>query len=274
VSQDFEDTLLQQSAINELGLTLEAVGDELHGWADVRPTMWAPGTEMLRTSVAMTWADTLLGLHALKILTPRLTVTLELDAHLFDDVVGIERIHGRSRLVKAGQQVIFTTLDFLDDGGRLVGFGSGSFMAIPDPKWTAPPLDDVLVRFGEPRGNLVEPLTERIGSERVEPGTVVLPCTPAVHNASQAINGGMLAVAVEEATLSADPTARWVESIHLRYLRSIRVGPAVARADVHYGMGRVEVHDAGTDKIAAIATTRARELPPPSRVAPLRAASG
>jgi acyl-coenzyme A thioesterase PaaI-like protein len=237
---------------------MEAVGDELHGWAEVRPTMWAPGTEMLRASVAMTWADALLGLHALKALAPRLTVTLELDAHLFDDVAGVEIVRARSRLVKAGQAVIFTTLDFLADDGRLVGFGSGSFMAIPDQQWTAPPLDDVLVRFATPRGTLVEPLAERVGCERTAPGTAVLPCTPAVYNATRAINGGMLAVAVEEAALSADPDARWIESMHLRYLRSVRVGPAVAHADVHYGTGRVEVRDASTDKVAAIATTRSR----------------
>src|SRR5215813_1598100 len=177
-----------QSAVDDLGLAMEAVGDELHGWADVLPTMWAPGTEMLRTSVAMTWADALLGLHAMKALAPRLTVTLELDAHLFDDVDGIERVRARSRLVKAGQQVIFTTLDFLADDGRLIGFGSGSFMAIPDPQWLAPPLDDVLVRFRQPRGTLTVPLAEPIGCERVEPGTVVLPCSPAVHNAARAIN--------------------------------------------------------------------------------------
>jgi acyl-coenzyme A thioesterase PaaI-like protein len=258
VIEDFEAHIPRDSAIDELGLAMEAVGDELHGWADVRPTMWAPGTEMLRTSVAMTWSDALLGLHAMKALAPRLTVTLELDAHLFDDVAGVERVRARSRLVKAGQQVIFTTLDFLGDDGHLIGFGSGSFMAIPDPKWLAPPLEDVLTRFATPRGTLTTPLVERIGCERVEPGTVVLPCTPVVYNASRAINGGMLAVAVEEAALSADPAARWVESMHLRYLRSVRVGPAVARADVHYGMGRVEVHDASTDAIAAIATTRSR----------------
>ena len=86
----------------------------------------------------------------------------------------------------------------------------------------------------------------------------MLPCTPAVYNATRAINGGMLAVAVEEAALSADPDARWIESMHLRYLRSVRVGPAVAHADVHYGTGRVEVRDASTDKVAAIATTRSR----------------
>jgi len=260
VSQDFEDTYRSQTAIDELGLALEAVGDELHGWADVRPTMWAPGTEMLRTSVAMTWADALLGLHAMKALAPRLTVTLELDAHLFDDIAGVERVHARSRLVKAGQQVIFTTLDFLADDGRVVGFGSGSFMAIPDPQWLAPPLDDVLVRFASPRGMLIEPLAERIGCEQTVPGTVVLPCAPVVHNATQAINGGMLAVAVEEAALSADLSARWIESMHLRYLRSVRVGPAVARADVHEAMGRVEVRDAATRKVAAIATTRSRTL--------------
>jgi len=248
----------RNSAIDELGLAMEAVGDELHGWADVRPTMWAPGTEMVRASVAMTWADSLLGLHALKALEPRLTVTLELDVHLFDDVAGIDRLHARSRLVKAGQAVIFTTLDFLADDGRLVGFGSGSFMAIPDPKWLSPPLEEILVRFGTPRGTLTEPLAGRVGCERTEPGTVVLPCTPAVYNASRAINGGMMAVAVEEAALSADPEARWIESMHMRYLRSIRVGPAVARADVHYGTGRVEVIDASTDKVAAIATTRSR----------------
>jgi acyl-coenzyme A thioesterase PaaI-like protein len=248
----------RNSAIDELGLAMEAVGDELHGWADVRPTMWAPGTEMVRASVAMTWADSLLGLHALKALEPRLTVTLELDVHLFDDVAGIDRVHARSRLVKAGQAVIFTTLDFLADDGRLVGFGSGSFMAIPDPKWLSPPLEEILVRFGTPRGTLTEPLAGRVGCERTEPGTVVLPCTPAVYNASRAINGGMMAVAVEEAALSADPEARWIESMHMRYLRSIRVGPAVARADVHYGTGRVEVIDASTDKVAAIATTRSR----------------
>jgi acyl-coenzyme A thioesterase PaaI-like protein len=258
VTEDFEAHIPRESAIDELGLALEAVGDELHGWADVLPTMWAPETEMLRTSVATTWADALLGLHAMKVLAPRLTVTLELDAHLFDDVAGVERVRARSRLVKAGQQVIFTTLDFLDDHGRLIGFGSGSFMAIPDPQWLAPPLEDVLVRFAAPRGTLTVPLAERIGCEHVDAGTVALPCTPVVYNASRAINGGMLAVAVEEAALSADPAARWVESMHLRYLRSIRVGPAVARADVHHGMGRVEVHDASTDKIAAIATTRSR----------------
>jgi hypothetical protein len=44
----------------------------------------------------------------------------------------------------------------------------------------------------------------------------------------------------------------------LRYLRPVRTGPAVARADVHAGLGRVDVRDAGDDDRPAVtATTRA-----------------
>jgi len=251
-----EEPAEELSAVHDLGLTIEAVGDELHGLAPVVPTMWTPGTESLRISVAATWADALLGLHALRPFSPRLTVTLELDVHLFDEIAGVETVSARSRLVKAGQSVVVTSVDFFAEDGRLVGFGSGSFMAIPDPRFGVPPLDWVLARFAETSGALSVPLAERIGCERTEPGVAVLPCTPAVHNASKAINGGLLALAVEEAALSAEPDARRIESVHLRFLRAIRVGPALARADVHHGMGRVDVLDLSTDTVAAIATTR------------------
>jgi len=78
-----------------------------------------------------------------------------------------------------------------------------------------------------------------------------------VHNGSKAINGGLLAVAVEDAALSADPAADRIESLHIRFLRAVRVGPARARADVHHGMARVEVVDESSGAVAAIATTRA-----------------
>lgn len=244
------------SAVHDLGLGIVAAGDELHGTARIRPTMWTPGTEHLRISVAATWADALLGLHAVRVMAPRLPVTLDLDVHLFDEIRGVERVHGRSRLVKAGQTVIVTSVDLFDDADRFVGFGSGTFMAAPDPRLTMEPIDGVLERFARPPGSLTMPLTERIGCERTEPGVAVLPCTPAVHNASKAINGGLLALAIEEAALSADPAASRIESVQVRYLRAIRVGPAIARADLHHGMGRVEVRDVSTDALAAVATTR------------------
>jgi acyl-coenzyme A thioesterase PaaI-like protein len=245
-----------ESALAELGLVVTAVGDEMHGQFPVLPTMCSPGTTFVRASVAATVADAVLGFHAIRALAPRLPVTLELDVHLFDEVEGVERLYGVSRVVKAGQSVIVTSMDFRDGGGRLVGFGSGSFMAIPNPEFTAPSIDAVLERFATPQGTLAVPLVERIGLVRTEAGTAVLPCRPVVHNGSKAINGGMLAVVAEEAALSGDPAATRIESIHVRFLRAIRVGPAVATADVHHGMARVDVRDASTDTVAAIATTR------------------
>ena len=43
----------------------------------------------------------------------------------------------------------------------------------------------------------------------------------------------------------------------MRYLRPVRVGPAVATAQVHDGLGRVEVRDGGSDdRLAVYAITR------------------
>jgi len=251
------------SAFAEIGMAVEAVGDEMHGWFDVVPELWSPGTTTVRASVAASVADAVLGFHAIRALAPRLPVTLELDVHLFDEVNGVERVNGRSRVVKAGQSVVVTSMDFHDDAGRLVGFGSGSFMAIPNPGFSSPPIEAVLAHFAEPHPGLSAPLAERIGCVRTEPATAVLPCTPEVYNASKAINGGLLTVAVEEAALSGDPGAARIESLHIRFLRAIRVGPAIAVADVHRGMARVEVRDASSDRVAAIATTRSGTAQPP-----------
>jgi acyl-coenzyme A thioesterase PaaI-like protein len=251
------DQLADDSVLPELALTIVAVGDELHGEFPVLETMCTPGTDVVRPSVAATQADAVLGLHAIRALAPRLPVTLDLDVHLFPEAAGLDRMLGVSRLVRAGRNVIVTDMEFRSPAGRVVGYGSGAFMAIPEPGFRSPDLDEVLGRFGTPRGTLSVPIAERIGCVRTGPGTAVLPSTSVVHNGAAAINGGMLAVVAEEAALAADPGAARLESIHLRFVRGVRVGPAVATADAHGGMARVEVRDASTGGIAAVATTRA-----------------
>ena len=250
------DQLADDSVLPELALTIVAVGDELHGAFPVLDTMCTPGTDVVRPSVAATQADAILGLHAIRALAPRLPVTLDLDVHLFPEAAGLDRMLGVSRLVRAGRTVIVTDMEFRSPAGRVVGYGGGTFMAIPEPGFRSPDLDEVLARFGEPRGTLVAPITERIGCVRTGPGTAVLPSTSVVHNGAGAINGGMLAVVAEEAALAADPGAARLASIHLRFVRGVRVGPAVATADAHGRTARVEVRDASTGGIATVATTR------------------
>jgi acyl-coenzyme A thioesterase PaaI-like protein len=100
------------------------------------------------------------------------------------------------------------------------------------------------------------PFAERAGCVVTEPGVAVMPRSPEGLNASNTINGGLLALAAEEAVLSLSPGAT-LASMGIRYLRPARVGPAVAAATVRNGLGIVEVRDAGTDnRLAVLVTTR------------------
>jgi acyl-coenzyme A thioesterase PaaI-like protein len=76
-------------------------------------------------------------------------------------------------------------------------------------------------------------------------------------NASGTLNGGLLALAVEEAALSAEPGTT-LASLSIRYAQPVRKGPAVAHAEVRDGLGQVVVRDQGRDdRLAVIASTRA-----------------
>ena len=79
-------------------------------------------------------------------------------------------------------------------------------------------------------------------------------------NSAKTVNGGLIALAIEEAVLSTgDPAgpAGTLASMALHYLRPVRRGPAVATADVTGSVGTVEVRDAGGEhRLAVHATTR------------------
>ena len=99
------------------------------------------------------------------------------------------------------------------------------------------------------------PLVERVGCERTGPGSAVLPYNPSILNSSKTLNGGLLAIPVEEAALSAVDTPTTITSLQMRYLRPVRTA-AVATAVVYNGLGEVEVHDAESGALAVLATTR------------------
>jgi acyl-coenzyme A thioesterase PaaI-like protein len=92
----------------------------------------------------------------------------------------------------------------------------------------------------------------------------VLPRSEDGLNSSKTVNGGLIALAVEEAVLSATPGA-YLSSLAMRYLRPVRIGPAIATAQVSDGLGRVEVRDGGSDdRLAVYAITRTASLTNPA----------
>ncbi len=229
--------------LQELGLGVRREGEELHGSAPLVPQMLVPGTGHLRTSILAAWTDTLAGLLAVDVIGPRVPVTLELDVHLYEPLPGSGTIHGVSRVVKAGRSVFVAGVDFTDDTGRPLAYGGGSFVTAPDPSLRLPPMTSVgTTRPGELR--LEIPLAERARCERRSAGVAALPRTEDGLNSSKTVNGGLIALAAEEAVLSAVP-GRTLSSLAMRYLQPVRRGPAVATAHVRDGLARIEVRDEG-----------------------------
>ncbi len=230
--------------LSEVGWNVRPLGDEMHGEAQVTPELCTPGLGHLRTSVLAAWADHLMGLLAARAMSPRVPVTLELDVHLHRPAPGSGRIRGRARTLKAGRSVFATSVEFLTDADGCIALGSGSFMLAGDPDVRLPRLLSI-DRAAQP-ARLEVPLAERAGCERHAPGVAVLPRRADALNSSNTVNGGLIALAAEEAVLSLarDTT---LCSLALRYLRPVRSGPAVARARLSDGLAWVDVFDEGNE---------------------------
>ena len=242
--------------IQELGFVLTKTPDGFDGTAPVIPEICVPGTRAIRTSILATWTDLCAGHLALDAIAPRVPVTLELDVHVYPQRHWCDTIHAAARPIKIGRSVIVASVEFVDADGDPVAVGAASFMAAPDPRLEfRAATTEVMALANEPR-RLEMPFAERAGCTITEPGTAVLHRSDDGMNASNTINGGLLALAVEEAALSLTPGTTLC-SLAMRYVRPLRIGPAIATADVRDGVGRVEVRDGGDgDRLAVTATTR------------------
>lgn len=245
---------LPEHMLSELGFGIRQSGEELHGWAEIIPEMHVPGAGHLRTSILAVWADMLAGMLAAVNMGGRVPVTLELDIHLYRPAPSSGVVRARGRPIKKGRTVSVSSVEFVDGDDDVFAFGSASFMAVPDPdlrmagtlRFDLPP----------PMQTLSVPLAERAGCRRVGPGEALLARSEDGLNSSNTVNGGLIALAVEEAALSLSP-GDTLCALDVRYLQPVRVGPALARARTRHGLSQVEVRDRAVhDRLAAIATTR------------------
>ena len=253
------DARASRHVLRELGFATNRAGDGLEGTAVVAPPLLVPGVPRLRTSVLFTWADTMGGLLAVRSFAPRVPVTLELDVHLRRPAPGDGTVRGVASVVKAGRSVFVFEAEFSSEEDEGFAVAAGSFMASPDPGVSMPTR---IPPAQPPSDTLRVPLAERVGCVRRGPGESVLPRLEDGLNSSNTVNGGLIALAAEEAVLSLAPGTT-LSSLALRYLQPVRVGPAVATAEVSDGFGRVRIRDAGSgDRLAVLATTRTFPGPP------------
>lgn len=256
MTEDRDSQQYDSHIVSELGFHLERAGDEIHANAAVVPEMYVPGTQVVRTSIFASWTDVAAGYLAVDVFAPRVPTTLELDVHMHRDHGEYGAVRAVARLLKAGRSVLVAMVDFADEDGLPIALGTASFMAVPDPGVTMP--REHLAPMASERlpGQLRLPFAERARCERVAPGIAVLPRSEDGLNSGNTVNGGLIALAIEEAALSVVPGAT-LSSMALRYLRPVRIGPAVASATVRNGLGQVDVRDAGSDdRLAVYGVTR------------------
>ena len=248
---------LDRHIMRDLGFGVFEADGGMDGAGTVVPEMSVPGTGALRTSVLAAWADVVAGYVAIGLFDPGVPVTLDLDVHLHRPAVGLGEVRMAARVQKAGRSVSVLRVGITGGDGRALGFAHATFMAAPNPSLRMPTIvfDEGLLRPHPPR--LDVPFAERAGCERTAPGEACIPMRPDGLNASGTLNGGLLALLVEEAALSGAPPGTTLASMAMRYAQPVRVGPAVATADVQDGLADVVVRDAGRDdRLAVIATTR------------------
>jgi acyl-coenzyme A thioesterase PaaI-like protein len=240
--------------LSELGFGVRTTDQGLEGSASIIPEMHVPGTDHLRTSILAAWADMVTGLLAAKHMVDRVPVTLELDIQLYRAAPSSGVVRASGRPIKKGRTVFVASVDFADDDGDIFAFGSASFMAVHDR--TLRLLDALSFDLPAPMQTLSVPLADRAGSRRVEPGVVVLERSEQGLNAANTVNGGLIALAVEEAAVSQSP-GHTLCALDVRFLQPVRNGPVVVRASTHLGLSQIEVRDHGShDRLAAIATGR------------------
>ena len=249
------------ASIRDLGIFTELDGDGLAGSFVVTPEVLVPGRDEVRLSVLVTLADIAAGKLAGRSTEPRICQTLDLDLHLVDQPSGPgfglgELVRCRSRVVRLGRNIVMMGFElFSSAGSSPFGFGHAGFMASANPEHVQPDGGFPLVDEGE-RGRLDRPLAERVGSQRTDAGAVV-PLRIENVNATGALQGGLLALAVEEAVLATAPDAR-LASIELRYLRAFRDESACARATIAGDVARIEIEGERTHRLGAIATCHLR----------------
>lgn len=243
--------------LSELGFETSLVGDEMHGTAEITPFMHAPGTDVLRTSVLAIWVDVITGIRCIDVFQGRVPVTLDLTVDVLRPVPGSGRITVVTRLLKTGRSVSVVEVDFRCEGGEVFALGSASFVAAPDASLTLPSRAELLARTDWRPPPLSQPLADRAGVARVRPGTASVARSQDGLNASNTVNGGIIALVIEEAALNGLPAGSTLSSMALRYLRAGRVGPVVATAAQVGDHLRVEARDAGAgDRVLVVAMTR------------------
>jgi len=239
--------------LHDIAFSYHAEGEVAIGELEVDEELRIPGTRFVRPSILATVADVVSGGVANRISTPRIPLTVDLTVHSFGGVT-VDVLAIAARAVKAGRSILLTETTFFERGGeRPVALSHATFFPSPN---VAHEMEFVGSQEYRP-SRLSGSFTDQLGVRLLRPGVAELDRLEYVMQPTGTIQGGALAVLAEVAaeTLIGAP----VLDLDLRYVNAVRVGPAIASAElVAPTVARIEVRDSGNgDRLATVALAKA-----------------
>ena len=248
-----------ESVVSEIGLAGVWEGDVVRGRGEVVPETCIPGTDVLRTSVIVTWADVVTGSVAGSMITERIPLTLDLEVQVHEPARLGDRMVIEAAPLKAGRTVaVAEARVHNEDTGAPIAYAIATFFASPNPAHVFP---DGFPDLGDmPVGYLPEPVADRAGITIIEPGVAEVPHRGKNLNASNAIQGGIVSLAAEESVRSLHDEPVVLDAINIRYLKGITTGPGRAVAEAMGASTVVRITDVGRGKLATLITARTRPV--------------
>jgi acyl-coenzyme A thioesterase PaaI-like protein len=218
----------------------------------------------------LTFADVLIGRLAAERTAPRISVTADLTLHVLGTLPPDGRLSMRASLIKTGRSMSVGETEIVAvDTGRPVATSIGTFLASPRPMDEAPSGLRSPPTRDRAEDRVAPTLAEQVGLTVPEPGVAEISLRPDLLNATDSLQGGLIAllgeIAAQTAATRAVGVPQVVDSLEVHYLAAARVGPFRATGQVRSSGGgrtlvRVEVCDPGRDNRMAsviLASTRA-----------------
>jgi acyl-coenzyme A thioesterase PaaI-like protein len=246
--------------VSALGIELWPEGGITHGRAELRPEMWAPGTDVPRLGVLATMVDMVVGSPPTGAINP----TVDLRVTLLARPPAEGTVLLECRPVKVGRRLfVGETLLHTGDADHAFARSTATFMNEPIPDATAMfrPL---------PGTRLAAPSFDEILNTRIlAPGLMEMDAHPRVSNGpGGTIQGGAQALLGEIAAEHAlEPRGRFAAvDLDIRYLNRVRTESVVATAQVLPGelehvTVRVPITGNGDDeRIVSLVSVACREL--------------
>ena len=245
--------------LRDLPVSYEHV-DPTSARAHLGASPWFAADGQVAVGVLLTAIDVLCGSVVGRVVAPDWMATSSLTVHLLAPVVLTAPTHEATitaRVIRDGRSTVVVDVTVESAAGERVAVGTASFARLPRRE-SSVDLSSFPVTFGE-RSGFDRGSPERVGSfvEAVAmtshgDGVVELSVHEYVQNSFGAVNGGVLALLVEQAALGVSPPGSVTTDVEIHFLRQARRGPVVARADVLRSgvdgpLVRVELEDTGLE---------------------------